>query len=535
MNKLNSTQEVQLVKNLQPVKPAESIMNCIDYSRELKTKILQIHKVLSFLQKNAPDITSYVINYSLCGEAQKALSEYINKPEYEYVIGLLYILKYQDRLITSAERLMAKHCPFRYFAAFSPEASLEILVNDFRPTQDDDYWPEKKPYSFMTELNEYAQIFGFDFRGLEILLGRLENMPLPEIEITKCKYDMFDERCDSQFLVKYLFYRGKDISKVNLTEQYMLIDYQMALTALSESIPAWRGVEHFKNMREIMAKHISTKFFGEDKEYTPIILHEKNRSDLSRHPGQILFHNPELLLLGKDIFELGHPGYFSVIKNSFIYQNHSEEVDDLIASYYQKTGNICYLVLLRESLIFNHSLSANALNCLLNSDYYHTLPVCVIRNENNILQILTAEKVDLAIKLIDSRTSNLTVSQQEILFSCPLLEAAKTNYLMKFTPAQIIVAKYLPVVDLLKSLNKDNLLKQEVLDYIADNPLYKEVIERNDNLIQQLKEEEKQSLDLLIRQIEKKKAVEERANDKDNWAKPKPVSLIKRFWKSIVR
>lgn len=143
MNKLNSTQEVQLVKNLQPVKPAESIMNCIDYSRELKTKILQIHKVLSFLQKNAPDITSYVINYSLCGEAQKALSEYINKPEYEYVIGLLYILKYQDRLITSAERLMAKHCPFRYFAAFSPEASLEILVNDFRPTQDDDYWPEK--------------------------------------------------------------------------------------------------------------------------------------------------------------------------------------------------------------------------------------------------------------------------------------------------------------------------------------------------------------------------------------------------------
>lgn len=226
---------------------------------------------------------------------------------------------------------------------------------------------------------------------------------------------------------------------------------------------------------------------------------------------------------------------FSVIKNSFIYQNHSEKVDDLIASYYQKTGNICYLVLLRESLIFNHSLSANALNCLLNSDYYHTLPVCVIRNENNILQILTAEKVDLAIKLIDSRTSNLTVSQQEILFSRPLLEAAKTNYLMKFTPAQIIVAKYLPVVDLLKNLNKDNLLKQEVLDYIADNPLYKEVIERNDNLIQQLKEEEKQSLDLLIRQIEKKKAVEERANDKDNWAKPKPVSLIKRFWKSIWR
>lgn len=71
MNKLNSTQEVQLVKNLQPVKPAESIMNYIDYSRELKTKILQIHKVLSFLQKNAPDITSYAPNYSLCGEAQK--------------------------------------------------------------------------------------------------------------------------------------------------------------------------------------------------------------------------------------------------------------------------------------------------------------------------------------------------------------------------------------------------------------------------------------------------------------------------------
>ncbi len=508
MNKLNSSQEVQLVKNLQPVRLERSIWDCTDYSKEFKTHILQIQNLLALLQKNIPDITGYILQHSLCGEAQEALSEYVNKPNYEYITGLLYILKYQGHLNPSVEYRMAKHCPFRYFAGYSPEASLLILSNDYHPVCGNFYWSEKMPYSFMTELNHYAQSFGFDYRGLEILLSRLEHMPWPMIEITDCKYDMYDERCDSQFLVKYLFYQGQDISNVNHSEQYMLADYLLSLRDLRLQ----ENKDEFRNMRETIAKYTSAKFFGEDKEFPPILVHEKKRHELSKHPSHIYFRNSEILLYGKNDPEYGHTGYFCVIKNSFIYQNHNEKVDDLIAAYYQRTGNICYLVLLRESLIFNHGLSLNAMNCLLKSDYSLTLPVSEIKNEKNIVQILVSENVDLAIKIIDSRKENLTLGQQELLFSSPKLEAARANYLSKFTPNQMIMATLLPSQYLLESLNENNLLEPEVLNYIADNPLYKDVIERNNELIRKR---------------------EEKANDSALLEKD-PASFLGKIWKSLL-